>query len=86
VFRHRYPTEACVVRKTVPPGTLAGCEALGTKVSLILWDGNKIERGRTASCTVRTGQCRTVQYGVATASTKAVGGQDRAVWLIYMNR
>ena len=46
MFRHRYSTEACVVRETVPLGTLTGCEALGTKVSLILWDGNEIERGR----------------------------------------
>jgi len=36
VFCHRYPTEACVTRKIIPFGVLVGCEALGTKVSLIL--------------------------------------------------
>ena len=36
MFRHRYSTEACVARKTVPSGALAGCEALGTKVSRVL--------------------------------------------------
>ena len=29
---------------------------------------------------------RAVQYGVATASTKAVRGQDRVAWLTYVNR
>ena len=35
VFCHWYPTGACVVRKTIPLGMLAGYEAFGTKVSLI---------------------------------------------------
>lgn len=34
MFCHRYPTEACVVRKTIPSEMLAGCEAFGTKASL----------------------------------------------------
>ena len=45
MVRHRYPTEACVVRKTVSLEMLTGCEALGTKVSLILLDGSGTERG-----------------------------------------
>jgi hypothetical protein len=44
VFRHRYPTEACVVRKTVPAGALTRCEALGTKVSLTLLGGSGTAR------------------------------------------
>jgi len=31
VFYHRYPIEACVVRKTVPSGALTGYEAFETK-------------------------------------------------------
>ena len=34
MFCHRYPTEACVVRQTIPSGVLTGCEAFGTTVSL----------------------------------------------------
>jgi hypothetical protein len=44
VVRHRYPTEACVVRKTVSSEMLTGCEALGTKVSLISRDGSGTKR------------------------------------------
>jgi hypothetical protein len=68
VVRHRYPTEACVVRKTVSSETLAGCEALGTKVSRVLRGGN-----------------RTAREG-CDCQHQAVRGQDRVVWLTYVNR
>jgi hypothetical protein len=60
-FRRRYPTEACVVRKTVPFGTLTGCEALETKVSLILTMGWQRNCEMT-HCTLYW-PYRTVPYG-----------------------
>jgi hypothetical protein len=45
VLCHLYPTEARVIGKTIPSGVLMGCEAFGTKVSRVLWDGNGIVRG-----------------------------------------
>lgn len=61
MFCHRYPTGACVFRKTILSGMLTGCEASGT----------------TYLSPVRV--AAKVQADAATASTKAVGGQDGVV-------
>ena len=45
VVCNRYSIQACVIRKTVPSGTLMGCEALETKVSRVQLDGNRTARG-----------------------------------------
>ena len=45
VFCHRYSIQACAARKTIPLGMRTGCEALETKVSRVLWDGNGNREG-----------------------------------------
>ena len=63
VFCHRYSIQACAARKTIPFGMLTGCEALETKVSRILRDGNGNREGTLRLPAPRRLGARVVWYG-----------------------
>lgn len=78
MFCHRYPTEACVVRKTIPSGVLAGCEAFGTKVSL----SRPVQHSRAEHPGWQRNRERTLRL----PAPKRSGGQDGVEWLTQVNR